>query len=89
MPQVRCLMKSGGAEWTGPGLAQYRVRMQCRRVVGDGCYRASRSPNQASGDSFTAGTCAIACSASAVIVSDGFTPGLAGIAEPSHMMKFR
>jgi hypothetical protein len=35
------------------------------------------------------GTWLIACSASAVMLSDGFTPGFAGIAAPSQMRKFR
>lgn len=35
------------------------------------------------------GIALIACSASAVIVSEGFTPGLAGTAAPSHTSRFR
>ena len=46
-----------------------------------------------SGDSgcpgVAAGICAMACSASAVIVNAGFTPGFAGIAAPSHTSRFR
>jgi|OpeIllAssembly_1097287.scaffolds.fasta_scaffold11278_2 hypothetical protein len=34
-------------------------------------------------------TCAIAYSASAVIVNDGLTPGLAGIAAPSQTIRLR
>jgi hypothetical protein len=34
------------------------------------------------------GTALIACSASAVIVSDGFTPTFAGIAAPSQTSRF-
>jgi hypothetical protein len=37
---------------------------------------------------FFAGIRAIARSVIAVIVSDGFTPGLAGITEPSQISKF-
>ena len=36
----------------------------------------------------SAGIRLIACSASAVIVSDGFTPTFAGIAEPSQTSRF-
>ncbi len=36
----------------------------------------------------TAGICAMACSANAVIVNEGLTPGLAGIAEPSQTSRF-
>lgn len=66
-----------------------------RRLLGDGGrYEAAiaLSAGAAAAPSpvadATAGTWLIACSANAVIVSDGFTPTLAGTAEPSHTSRF-
>ncbi len=43
----------------------------------------------AHGTAAAGATCAIAYSASAVIVRDGLTPGLAGIAAPSQTIRLR
>jgi hypothetical protein len=47
-------------------------------------YAAARASTLPVAGSPMAGTWLIACSASAVIVSDGLTPTFAGIAEPSQ-----
>lgn len=54
--------------------AQLSLEIHSGRILG----------GSGAGAATAAGICAIAYSASAVIVSAGFTPGFAGIAAPSH-----
>src|SRR3954453_4058989 len=56
-------------------------------VVGTGVYRVFVA-EVASGAALAGGTWLMACSASAGIVSDGFTPGFAGTAPPSQTRRF-
>ena len=70
------------------GNALNRPPAQPARSAGaGGRYAAARSASGATAIP-AAGTALIACSASAVIVSEGLTPTFAGIAEPSQTSRF-
>ena len=81
-----------------PGLRRRRIGCggDARRSAGVAGERSGECSDQRQceglSDSHAApffGTQLIACSVMAVIVSDGFTPGLAGTVDPSQTRKFR